>query len=89
MINVLIDDVQSDLRVVPRRYRQCTRAAHKLGDLSSAWFSDFERLLKDLADDFPQVFDPKRNPDPPALPGKKVPSDATAGTQRIGSGLAT
>merc|ERR1711924_24912 len=53
MINVLIDDVQKELTVVPRRY------------------SDFERLCKELSEIFPQVFDPKKNPNPPALPGKK------------------
>merc|ERR1711977_483519 len=53
MLNVLVDVGQSDLTVVPRRYR------------------DFEQLHQQLSSNFPQIFDPKKNPNPPTLPGKK------------------
>eukprot|EP00658_Telonema_sp_P-2_P010538 TRINITY_DN13975_c0_g1_i1.p1 TRINITY_DN13975_c0_g1~~TRINITY_DN13975_c0_g1_i1.p1 ORF type:complete len:122 (-),score=36.39 TRINITY_DN13975_c0_g1_i1:419-784(-) len=34
-------------------------------------YRDFEQLYSELAALFPQVFDPKKNPNPPSLPGKK------------------
>eukprot|EP00658_Telonema_sp_P-2_P039449 TRINITY_DN28227_c0_g2_i1.p1 TRINITY_DN28227_c0_g2~~TRINITY_DN28227_c0_g2_i1.p1 ORF type:complete len:135 (+),score=25.83 TRINITY_DN28227_c0_g2_i1:133-537(+) len=34
-------------------------------------YSDFENLHQQLAGEFPMVFDPKQNPNPPSLPGKK------------------
>ena len=34
-------------------------------------YRDFEELYKKLFSAFPQIFDAKRNPNPPGLPGKK------------------
>merc|ERR1711935_1016117 len=54
MMNVTVEHgPQSDLTVVPRRYR------------------DFESLCEELSQEFHKVFDPKMNPNPPSLPGKK------------------
>eukprot|EP00658_Telonema_sp_P-2_P080431 TRINITY_DN8003_c0_g1_i5.p1 TRINITY_DN8003_c0_g1~~TRINITY_DN8003_c0_g1_i5.p1 ORF type:complete len:122 (+),score=32.33 TRINITY_DN8003_c0_g1_i5:195-560(+) len=34
-------------------------------------YRDFESLIVELGAEFPMIFDPKQNPNPPALPGKK------------------
>merc|ERR1711934_960364 len=35
-------------------------------------FRDFEALRNDLLLEFPEIFDPKQNPDAPTLPAKQV-----------------